>query len=110
MAAIKCLGQLEPTAATLTALYTSPSASLDLGTIVGLLVAMNTGGSSTLVRASLAIAGAADATVQHFVRDVAIGPGQCMPLPVPISMAPTDVLRVYSLAGGVIFHAYGQEL
>lgn len=106
MAGYKCLGQLAPGAASLSALYTTPGGN---GTVVGLLVAMNTGGSATTIRASVAIAGAADATVQHFVRDVTIQPGQALPLPTPLTLAATDVLRVYSLSGSVNFHAYGQE-
>lgn len=102
----KVLGQSAPVAATLTTLYTVPAST---STIVSTLVVANRGATSATYRISVAIGGAADAPQQYIAYDATIGANETVALTLGMTLAQTDVIRVYSSSGNLTFVAFGVE-
>ena len=105
--ALKVLGQADPAATTLTALYTVPGAT---SAVASSLTIANRTGSTKTVRVSVAIAGAGDAVEQYIIYDVKILKNDFMTLTLGITLAATDVVRVYVDALGVSFNLFGTEV
>lgn len=101
----KVLGQLQPAAATLLALYTVPAAT---SAVCSALKACNQG-AATVIRVSIAKAGAADATLQYVYRDLPIAANDTFSATEGWTLATTDVVRCYSLSGNVSFNLFGVE-
>ncbi len=104
--ATKVLGQSAPGATTLTDIYTVPGATK--ATISSLFVC-NRGGASTTFRVSLAVAGAADATSQYIFYDITISGNDTFVATTGITLAATDVLRVFAGNANLTFTATGIE-
>lgn len=105
----KPLGQAYPAAGTLTALYTVPGAT---NAIVSTVVACNQGPVAADVRVSVAIAGAADTPAQYVMYltgALQLTAGDSAELTIGITLAATDVLRVWSSTGAISFNAFGVE-
>ena len=102
----KVLGQSKPLATTLTALYTVPAAT---STVVSSLVVCNQG-AATSYRISVAIAGAGDTAAQYLAYDVAIGANTSDTWTIGITLAATDVVRVYNTLATLSFNLFGQEI
>lgn len=96
--------QSYPVAATLTDLYTVPGATK---AIIKALTACNQSSTeAALVRASMAVAGAADEAKQYLAYDVLLLPNESKQLLADAEvMATTDVLRVRATTGLVSFNA-----
>ena len=105
--AFKTLGQLNPSAATLTALYTVPALT---STVVSTISVCNRSATPTVFRLSVAIAGAADNNVQYFAFDVPIGANETKWFTGGLTLATTDVLRAYALLATLTFQAWGTEI
>lgn len=103
----KCLGQLNPSATTLTALYTVPAAT---ATVVSTISVCNRSATPTAFRLSHAIAGAADNDKQYIAYDTAIGANETITLTLGIAMAATDVLRFYATLATLSANAWGVEI
>lgn len=103
----KCLGQSNPSATTLTALYTVPAATTAIVTTLNIT---NRSATGTTFRISHALAGAADNDKQYLYYDAAIGGNDCVQVTTAMPMATTDVLRVYAGAATLSFSVYGEEL
>lgn len=103
----KVLGQSAPAAATLTNIYTVPSATY---AIINSVVVCNTGSSSTTFRVSVAQNGASDTLAQYVAREVQINGNSTTELALGITMDAADVLRVYSTSGSLSFNAFGVEI
>jgi hypothetical protein len=103
----KVLGQSAPAAATLTTIYTTPSAT---STIINSVVICNTGASSTTFRISVAQNAAADTLAQYVAREIIIAGNSTTELALGITMDAADVLRVYSTSGTLSFNAFGVEI
>lgn len=105
--AFKQLGQSLPAAATLTDLYVVPGATK---AVVSSISCCNQGPGVALVRIAVAIAGAANALSQYRFYDRAVFPGKTFIATIGITLATTDVVRVYSDTGTVSFAADGVEV
>lgn len=103
----KVLGQSAPAAATLTNLYTVPSATF---AIINSVVICNTGSSVTTFRVAVAPNGAADTLAHYVAREVQINGNSTTELALGITMDASDILRVYSTSGTLSFNAFGVEI
>lgn len=102
----KVLGQSDPTAATLTTIYTVPAAT---STIVSTVTVANRSATPTTFRLAVRPAGAAIANQHYFAYDVAIGANEAMSFTLGITLATTDVVSVYATLATVSFGVYGVE-
>jgi len=102
----KVLGQSRPVAAAETTIYTVPAAT---STIVSTLTIANDGVATTF-RVRISPAGAASAAVHDlFPTGAPIGPNQLISLTAGLTLAPTDVVRVYAAAATCTFQLFGEE-
>lgn len=104
---IRILGQNLPAANTLITFYTVPSAT---STVISTLKACNQAPVNSLIRISVALGNAADTPAQYLYYDFPLGPGDTLSVTEGLSLAVTDVIRVYSSTGLVSFHAFGVEI
>lgn len=103
----KVLGQSAPAAATLTTLYTVPSATY---AIINSVVICNTNSTATTFRVSVAKNAATDDLSQYVAREIQIAGNSTTELALGITMDAADVLRVYSTSGTLSFNAFGVEI
>lgn len=104
---LKQLGQSNPAVNTLTTLYTVPSAT---STTVSSVVICNQSSSPSTFRLSTAIAGAADTIAQYLYYNQVIAANSTFVATVGITLATTDVIRVYASNSTMSFIAYGVEV
>lgn len=104
---LKILGQSAPSAATLTDIYTVPAVT---SAAVSSIMVANRSATATSIRVSIAPAGAADATSQYIVYDLAIDGNDVITLNVGITLATTDKIRVYATLATVSFSVFGVEV
>jgi hypothetical protein len=103
----KVLGQLNPSATTLTTLYTVPAST---STIVSTLSICNQAASSATYRVAIRPAGATVAAQHYLVYDSAIPANDTITLTLGITLAATDVISVYASSATLSFGAYGVEI
>ena len=103
----KVLGQVAPTAAAATTLYTVPGATQ---AIVSTINVVNTGGASDTVRIAIRIAGATLAIEDYIVYDLSLSPTATFTYTSGVTLAATDVVTVYSTNGTSSFNAFGSEI
>ena len=103
----KTLAQQNPTAASLTDTYTVPGST---STIVSSIIVANRSSTATTFRISVAVAGAADNLKQYLHYDYPIDGNDSVVLEESITMAATDVLRVYATLATLSFNVFGVEL
>lgn len=104
---LKVLGQSNPSATTLTTLYTvAASTSVTVST----LAICNRTGATRTVRVSVAIAGASDSPEQYILYDFKILKNDSVFLTIGLTLAATDVVRVYTDDAGVSFSLFGVEV
>lgn len=97
------LAQSTPAATTLTDAYTAPAARrAELEVVI-----CNRSGATT-IRLQHAIAGAASANGQYLLYDYALGANEAK-VTARMTVAATDVIRVYSASGNVTFNVNGIE-
>jgi len=104
----KVLGQVKPSAATATTLYTVPTGSGNYA-VVSSLVINNITGDSTNVRVSIRPAGEAQADKHYIVYDSGCSPYSTQVYTIGITLAATDVVTVYDLNGKCAFNLFGSE-
>jgi len=104
-ATYKVLAQVAPVATTLTDAYTVPAAK---STVISSVVICNTG-TATTFRLAVAVAGAADNIKQYLMRDVSVAGNDSCVLTMGITLATTDVIRVYAQAATLSFNFFGSE-
>jgi hypothetical protein len=102
----KVLGQSNPSATTLTTLYTVPSAT---STVCATLSVANLGVSTT-VRVAVRPAGAAIANQHYIVYDTPINQNDTLFLTLGVTLATTDVISVYAGTANVSFSLFGTEI
>ncbi|MDI6785118.1 MAG: hypothetical protein QMD92_00255 [bacterium] len=102
----KVLGQSAPAAATLTALYTVPASKY---AVVSSITVCNRSAASTVFRVSVAVAGAADDSKQYLYYDLNIPGNDTFIATVGITLAATDVVRVYATLATLSFSLFGTE-
>jgi hypothetical protein len=105
--AYKVLGQSAPTAATLTDLYTVPSATT---AIVSSVAVCNTSTSATTFRIAVRINNAAISTASYVAYEIPINGVSTTEVALGITMGTADVLTVYSLSGTCSFNAFGVQI
>lgn len=98
------LGQGVPPAATLTGVYTVPTAK----NATLRVIATNTGASATKFRVSLAKSGEADSLKQYIAYDVSLAEFDTGST-ITVMADASDVIRCYSLNGAVAFTVTGLQ-
>jgi hypothetical protein len=102
----KVLGQSNPSATTLTTLYTAPAATQ---AIVSTLSVANLGVSTTF-RVAVRPAGATIANQHYLVYDTSVNANDSIYLTLGISLAATDVVSVYAGTANLAFSLFGVEV
>ncbi len=103
----KVLGQSNPGAASLTGIYTVPGST---EAIVSTLTVVNRSGTATSFRVSIAIAGAGDSDEQYIYYDLPIAGNDTFAATFGVTLAATDVVRVYATLATLSFNLFGVEL
>jgi hypothetical protein len=102
----KVLAQVNPTAATETDAYTVPGAT---SAVVSTVVIANRSSTITTFRMSVAVAGAAANAKQYLFYDNQINGNSSITATLGITLAATDVIRVYATLANLSFNVFGQE-
>lgn len=103
---IKVLGQLNPAATTLSDLYTVPASTT---AVCSTLAIAEKAGAAATYRISIAVAGAADNAKQYITYGAALAANEAKFLTLGITLATTDVVRVYASTADVAFNLFGVE-
>ena len=103
----KVLGQANPSATTLTTLYTVPSATT---AVVSSIVVANLAATTATFRIAVRPAGASITNAHYVGYDITVGASGSTVLTLGITMGATDVLSVYASTSTVTFQAYGSEI
>jgi hypothetical protein len=106
-ATYKVLGQVRPSANTLTTAYTVPSAT---EAVVSTIVVTNTGPTSTTYRIAIRPNGATAAIGQYIAYDISIPTLDSLSLTLGITIDAADVISVESYSGLVNFTIFGSEI
>lgn len=103
----KVLGQLYPSAATASTLYTVPSATQ---TVVSTITICNQGSASDTFRIAIRVAGSALSSEEYIAYEEPIAGYSMVTITAGITLGATDVITVYSTAGTCSFNAFGSEI
>jgi len=103
----KVLGQSAPAATTPTDLYTVPAVT---SAVCSSIIITNRSASVDAFRVSIAVAGAVTSNKDYIYYDVAIAGNDTFIATIGITLATTDVVRVYSTGGNLSFNLSGSEL
>lgn len=104
---VKTLAQLAPSATTLTDVYTVPSST---SAVISSIQITNRGGTDTTFRLAKAIAGAANDNKQYLYYDQPISANSTFEITMGLTMAATDVLRIYAGNGNLSVNVNGVEI
>ena len=104
---LKVLGQTNPAAATLTDSYTVPGAT---SATVSTITVANRSATATEFRISVAVAGAANNNIQYIAYDAPIAGNDTISLTIGLTLAATDVVRVYATLATLTFNIFGVEV
>ena len=104
---IKVLGQVAPSATALTVLYTVPSST---EAVVSTIAICNRSSSKITVRVSVAVGGATDSPEQYIMYDVDVESYGYLLATIGLTLAATDVVRVYASSGDASFSLFGTEI
>ncbi len=102
---LKILAQSNPTATTLTDIYTVPAAT---STVISSIVVCNRG-AATAFRFSLAVAGAADDNKQYLFYDTPIAINETKAFVIGATLAATDKARFYATLATLTCSLFGVE-
>lgn len=103
----KVLAQSNPSAATLTDIYTVPSAT---SAVISTIVVCNRSAAATSFRISIQVANAADDNIQYLYYDTIIPGNDSFVLTLGITLAATDVIAVYATLATLSFNVFGAEI
>jgi glucose-6-phosphate dehydrogenase assembly protein OpcA len=103
----KVLGQSNPSATTLTTLYTVPSAT---ETVVSSIVIANLAATAATFRIAVRPNGASIANAQYIAYDITLGASDSTVLTLGLTLDAADVLSVYGSTANIAFSAYGSEI
>jgi glucose-6-phosphate dehydrogenase assembly protein OpcA len=103
----KVLGQSNPSATTLTTLYTVPSAT---NAVVSSITVANLAATAATFRIAVRVAGSSISNEEYIGYDITVGASDTTVLTMGITMAATDVLSVYASTATVAFSAFGSEI
>jgi hypothetical protein len=102
----KVLGQVNPSATTLTTLYTVPSAK---EAVVSSISVANLTATAATFRLAVRPAGASIENKHYIGYDITVGASDSTIITVGLTLATTDVLSVYASTANVAFQAFGDE-
>ena len=105
--AYKVLGQSNPSAATLTTLYTCPASK---ETVISTIVVANQAGTSGTYRIAVRPNGAAIATEHYLVYEASISANSTVAYTIGITMDASDVLSIQGSSANFSFNAFGSEI
>ena len=103
----KVLGQLAPSAAALSTLYTVPAAT---SVVCSSLTVCNQSAVATTFRIAVRPAGAGIAAAHYLAYDTALGGNDMLSLTLGITLAATDVVSGYATLATVSFSLFGSEI
>ena len=103
----KVLGQSNPSATTLTTLYTAPASTQAVCSTVPIC---NTASTATTYRIAVRPAGASIANQHYLAYDAALPANDTATLTLGVTLAATDVISVYAASANVAFSAFGVEI
>jgi glucose-6-phosphate dehydrogenase assembly protein OpcA len=103
----KILGQSSPSATTETTLYTVPSAKSAVASSISIC---NRGSGQTTFRVSISQGGSATANKDYLYYDVILAGNDTFIATIGITLATTDVVRVYSGNTSLSFQLFGTEI
>jgi D-serine deaminase-like pyridoxal phosphate-dependent protein len=103
----KILGQIAPTAAGTSVLYTVPTGST---AVLSTIAVTNRQASVGTYSIWVGRAGAAVAASNQFAASVVIAPNDTVGLTLGVSMSASDVVRVQPSSACITFHAFGAEI
>jgi hypothetical protein len=103
----KVLGQSNPSANTVTTLYTVPSAT---ATVVSTMAISNQHTANSNVSVAICVANAAVSTANHIVKDALITTNDTIFLTLGVTLAATDTIRITTSTANIGFSAFGSEI
>jgi len=103
----KVLGQSNPSATTLTTLYTVPSST---STVVSSIVVCNQAGTAATYRIAVRPAGATVAAQHYIVYGSTVAASDSTIITLGMTLATTDVVSVYSSSATTSFVLFGSEI
>jgi hypothetical protein len=103
----KVLGQSNPSATTLTTLYTVPSATQ---AVISSISIANLTATAATFRIAVRPAGASITNAHYLGYDITVGASDTTIITVGVTMNTTDVLSVYASTANLVFQAYGSEV
>ena len=103
----KILGQNSPSATTETVLYTVPSLTSSVCSSISIC---NRGTAQTTFRISVSPAGAATANKDYLYYDVTLAGNDTFIATIGVTLATTDVIRIYSGNNNLSFQVWGTEI
>jgi glucose-6-phosphate dehydrogenase assembly protein OpcA len=103
----KVLGQVNPTAATATTLYTVPA---DTQTVVSTISVCNLTAGELLFRIAIRPAGETLATKHYIAYDAKVAGNDTTFITIGATLGATDVITVYGSTANLVFNAYGSEI
>jgi len=103
---LKVLGQLDPSATTVTTLYTVPDMTQ---TTISSIVAANRTGSAITFRLSVHVAGAGADDKQYLYYDKSVAANDSLAIVIGITLNQADVLKVYTSGSNMSFNVFGCE-
>jgi len=104
---IQVLSQTNPQAGALTNAYTVPGAT---STVISTITVCNSGGSTATFNISIAVGGAADTIAQYIYYGVSIPAHNTFSATIGISLATTDIVRVYASTSMLSFNFFGVQV
>lgn len=105
--ALKVLGQSNPSATTLTDVYTVGAGKQ---TAVSTIIVSNRSATATSFRIAVRPAGASISNEHYIFYDVAIAGNDSFAATLGISLATTDVISVYATLATLSFSVFGDEV
>ena len=103
----KVLGQVKPSAVTLTTLYTVPAST---SAVVSTIQIANLTSSADYVSVAIRPAAESIADKHYICYNEVIGGNANFSLTIGVTLATTDVISVYSANGTSTFNAFGSEI
>jgi hypothetical protein len=103
----KVLGQVAPSATTLTTLDTVPSAT---SAVVSTIAVCNRAATAATYRIAIRPAGAAISNEHYIAYDSTVAANDTTMLTIGITLAATDVISVYASSANLSFNAFGSEI
>ena len=103
----KVLGQSNPSATTSTTVYTCPSATQ---TVVSLINVCNRSATPTSFRVSVDVNAGGDSNEDYLAYDVPIGANEVIQLAKGVTLDASDLIRVYATLATLTFSVFGEEI